>query len=141
LWCSRAKGRCGAGYYTVAGNFLAVEVAADGTRYWDTDHLDFDISPAPSFFSSFTDTPSYNPSRAYGFGLPATDAPNHENVKLSFRHSMTMNACFFDGSVRNITAATAWRHVEYWYPSGSIFTGIDAPTESRQELQTGRPIP
>jgi prepilin-type N-terminal cleavage/methylation domain-containing protein/prepilin-type processing-associated H-X9-DG protein len=116
-------------------------LAADGTRYWDTDHLDFDINPAPVYFSSFTDTPSYYPSRAYGYGLPSTDAPNHENVKMSFRHSGNINACFFDGSVRTLSSDLAWRKVEYWYPSGSTYTRIDSPPGSWTEYKANDLLP
>jgi prepilin-type processing-associated H-X9-DG protein len=114
-------------------------LAADGTRYWADDHLDFDVSPAPARFSSFSDTPSYHPSTAYGRASP--NAANGENIKLTFRHSGAINAAFFDGSVRKLSADTTWRRVDYWYPSGSIFTGIDSTPESRQDFQTGKPLP
>ncbi|HYE61363.1 MAG TPA: prepilin-type N-terminal cleavage/methylation domain-containing protein [Phycisphaerales bacterium] len=105
-------------------------IVADGTRYWDTDRLDFDINPAPGRYSSFTDTPSFIESTAYGRSSPR--APQQQNLKLSFRHQGNFNVGFFDGSVRAITKETAWRRVDYWYPGGSIFNGIDAPAESRR---------
>ncbi len=115
-------------------------LVADGTRYWDTDHLDFDISASPTYFSSFTDTPGYYPSRAYGRTIAIGDV----NVKLSFRHNLHMNACFFDGHVQSLSTDDAWRKIEYWYPGGSIFTGIDSPPESRQAgspYTVNQPIP
>jgi prepilin-type N-terminal cleavage/methylation domain-containing protein/prepilin-type processing-associated H-X9-DG protein len=117
-------------------------VAADGTRYWDDQLriLDFDITPAPTYYSSFSDTPSYYPSRAYGRTISA----DNTNIKLSFRHLLHMNAAFFDGHVQSLSTDDAWRRADYWYPSGSIFTGIDSTPESRQPgsgLQTGQPIP
>jgi prepilin-type N-terminal cleavage/methylation domain-containing protein/prepilin-type processing-associated H-X9-DG protein len=116
-------------------------IAMDGTRYWDTDHLDFDISPSPTYFSSFSDNPAFYASRAYGMGLPATDAPNHENVKLSFRHAGNMNACFFDGSVRSLSSDTAYRMTEYWFPSGSIYTRLSATPQSTQQYLSNTPLP
>jgi prepilin-type N-terminal cleavage/methylation domain-containing protein/prepilin-type processing-associated H-X9-DG protein len=116
-------------------------LAADGTRYWDPDFriLDFDIDPNPTYYSSFTDTPSYRQSRAYGRFLSATD---DTNVKLSFRHLAQMNACFFDGHVTGLTKDQAWRKLEYWYPGGSN-TGslIDAPPEATQEYQANTILP
>jgi prepilin-type N-terminal cleavage/methylation domain-containing protein/prepilin-type processing-associated H-X9-DG protein len=120
-------------------------LVADGTRYWENNHLDFDASPAPTRYSSFTDTPSYTASTAYGRTSP--NALNQENIKLSFRHNGNFNVGFFDGSVRAVTKETAWRRVDYWYPSGSIFNGIDAPPESRRTssnpegFEVNKPLP
>jgi prepilin-type N-terminal cleavage/methylation domain-containing protein/prepilin-type processing-associated H-X9-DG protein len=114
-------------------------LAADGTRYWSIDHLDFDINPSPTYFSSFTDNPAFDGSTAYGFNT--IQSPQHQNLKLSFRHSGNMNACFFDGSVRSLTSDVAWRKVEYWFPSGSTYTRTDSPRASWQEYPSNTPLP
>lgn len=125
---------------TQVGNQLSKKVmVADGTRYWDDDlHIiDFDITPDPTYYSSFSDTPSYYPSRAYGRTIAVGDT----NIKLSFRHNMHMNAGFFDTHVENLTTDTAWRRIDYWYPSGSKFTAIDSTPESRQDFTPSQPLP
>jgi prepilin-type N-terminal cleavage/methylation domain-containing protein/prepilin-type processing-associated H-X9-DG protein len=120
-------------------------LVADGTRYWDTDHLDFDVNPAAGRYSSFTDTPSYIESTAYGRNFPRASA--QENLKFTFRHQGNINTGFFDGSVRSINKDVTWRRVDYWYPSGGTFNGIDAPPESRYTasntdgIRTGGPLP
>jgi prepilin-type N-terminal cleavage/methylation domain-containing protein/prepilin-type processing-associated H-X9-DG protein len=120
-------------------------LVADGTRYWENDHLDFDVNPAPASYGSFTDTPSYIESTAYGRNSPWS--PQGQNLRLTFRHAGNINVGFFDGSVRSLTKDTTWRRVDYWYPSGSIFNGLDAPPESRFSasnptgLQVGKPLP
>ncbi len=118
-------------------------LAMDGTRYWDadTDTLDFDVGPT-SIFGSFADIPSYHPSRAYGRTLS-----DDNNRRLSFRHVGAINACFFDGHVQRLSQDTTYRRVDYFFPSGSIFTGIDAPPESRYSssnptgFEVGKPLP
>jgi prepilin-type N-terminal cleavage/methylation domain-containing protein/prepilin-type processing-associated H-X9-DG protein len=118
---------------------------ADGTRYWESDHLDFDVNPAPDAYGSFTDTPSFIRSTAYGREAPYSS--NQENLRFTFRHAGNINVAFFDGSVRSMSKDTAWRRVDYWYPSGSIFNGIDAPPESRRSssnptgLEVNKPLP
>jgi prepilin-type processing-associated H-X9-DG protein len=118
----------------------------DGTRYYDEQArlLDFDINPAPTYYSSFSDTPSYINSRAFGRTI---DSQGQNNVKASLRHSMTGNLGYFDGHVSNQTANNIWRRVDWFYPSGSIFNGIDAPPESRRSssnpdgLEVNKPLP
>jgi prepilin-type processing-associated H-X9-DG protein len=114
-------------------------IVADGTRYWDDQLriIDFDITPAPTYYSSFSDTPSYFPSRAYG----RTISVDNTNIKLSFRHTLRMNAGFFDSHVEIITNDTAWRRIDYWYPGGSKFTAIDSTPESRQDFSMNQILP
>lgn len=131
-------------------------MAMDGCRYWDNDRgvrvLDFDVSTAPGTrptdangqgnpgFGSFTDSgPIFGDSTAYG-RTGADRAIDPTNRLLSYRHSTTMNGCFFDGSVRTITQDESYRRVEYWYPSGSIFNGSGATPESRQSNEIGKPV-
>jgi len=116
-------------------------IASDGTRYYvDTGrYLDFDINPSPNLFGSFTDSgPTFHRSTAFGRGEHPND---RTNVSLSFRHSDSMNAAFFDGSVRSLRSDTAYRRAEYWYPSGSVFTGTDATPEASQRFEVGKPLP
>lgn len=117
-------------------------LAADGTRFWAEDLrvLDFDPDPDPRFYGSFTDPgPIFNDSAAYS--REASRSANGTNHKLSMRHNGTMNAGFFDGSVRNIKAIDAYTRVDYWYPSGSIFTGTSCTSESRAAFEVNKPIP
>lgn len=117
-------------------------LAADGTRFWAVDLrvLDFDPDPDPVFYGSFTDPgPIFNDSAAYA--RSNSRSPTRENVKLSMRHAGRMNACFFDGSVRSLQPIDAYTRVDYWYPSGSIFTGTSCTDESRAAFQANKPIP
>lgn len=123
-------------------------LAADGTRYYNRDLriLDFDVDPNPGSavgnpgFGSFTDSgPIFNNSTAYGRGF----APNDPvNLKLTFRHSgSSINAVFCDGSARTMRNTEAYRRVEYWYPSGSRYTGGTATQESRDAYTVNQIIP
>lgn len=113
-------------------------LVADGTRYFENGALDFDIGVLPNFGGSFMDEgPIFHQSSAYGRTFQY--APN--NHKLSIRHSKSLNAAFCDGSVRNMSADTAYRRVDFWYPSNSVFTGGVATPEANSEYQTGDIIP
>jgi len=113
-------------------------LAQDGTRYWVGSRriLDFDIDPTPNYFGSFTENPGFIASTAYGRNASL----DQSNIKLSYRHGLTMNIVFFDGSVRRATQTESYRRIDYWYPSGSIFTGIDAPPEAKLQYPTGKPL-
>jgi prepilin-type N-terminal cleavage/methylation domain-containing protein/prepilin-type processing-associated H-X9-DG protein len=96
----------------------------DGTRYLEFENgrytLDFDTTPAPGLFSSFADSgPIFSGSTSHGRNFRA--APN--NLSLSYRHSKSVNASFFDGSVRTLNSDTTYRRLDYFVPSGSRFTG------------------
>ncbi|MCC6950919.1 MAG: prepilin-type N-terminal cleavage/methylation domain-containing protein [Phycisphaerales bacterium] len=113
-------------------------LAADGTRYYDSTRrvLDFELSGNPNRFGSFCDSgPGFNGSTAYGRGA------NLSNVKLSYRHSGVMNALFFDGSVRVVKQDESYERVDYWYPSGSTFTGASTTPEALARFQVNKPIP
>lgn len=122
-------------------------IVSDGTRFYDESRrlLDFDITPGVrageqnGWYGSFTDsTPGFHESRAYGRDIGAY--PN--NVRLSFRHSgLAINAGFFDGSVRTVKTEEAWRRIDFWNPSGGIFTTSRSTPESRAAFQAGKPIP
>lgn len=113
---------------------------ADGTRYWSTSNiLDFDIAPSPGVFGSFCDSgPSFNSSTAYG---RAFDPGDDNNTRLTYRHSRSINAAFFDGSVRYVSSDESYRKADLWYPSGSIFTGTDATPEAQANYTVGKPMP
>jgi prepilin-type N-terminal cleavage/methylation domain-containing protein/prepilin-type processing-associated H-X9-DG protein len=118
-------------------------LAADGTRYYDipTRVLDFEIVPSPNRFGSFCDSsPGYHESTAYGRNRP--QGPNDpNNIRLSYRHNRAINAVFFDGSVRVVKQDESYRRIDYWYPSGSIFTGGQAPPEAIAAFEINKPIP
>ncbi len=104
-------------------------IVGDGTRYVaDSRILDFDPDPYPRFYGSFTDPgPIFRNSAAYGRDrFPGTG----ENWKLSFRHSGTMNAAYFDGHASNLKTTQAWKDATPWYPGGSTFNGGMATPEA-----------
>jgi prepilin-type N-terminal cleavage/methylation domain-containing protein/prepilin-type processing-associated H-X9-DG protein len=113
-------------------------LAADGTRYYEAGILDFDIQPVANYGSFVDAGPIFHGSTAYGRTFAY--APN--NVRLTFRHNKAINAVFADGNARTLSADTAYRRVDYWYPSRSIFTdgGVATP-ESREVYTAGREIP
>jgi len=113
--------------------------AADGTRYFDPPRLDFDVSPNPSIYGSFTDAgPIFHASTAYGrahVGSPI-------NTKLSFRHpNRRINAVYFDGHVADMSAQQAWKDATPWYPGGSFFSVGGATPESQSFHTAGQVLP
>lgn len=119
---------------------------ADGTRYMTGENegrvLDFDIHPAPGWFSSFGEsTPQFRRSTSYG--RDHRGFPN--NVPLSFRHpGDKMNVAYFDGHVGAMSSVEAWTDPNPWHPTGSVWTGGEATDESIQfmnEQGNGRPNP
>lgn len=115
-------------------------LVADGTRYLTSQQvLDFDITPNPQWYSSFTDPgPIFRGSQAYGRG--GDGAPN--NHKLSFRHpSEKMNVVYFDGHAGDMGVNQARRDATPWYPSGSIFTGGQASEEAQAFHTAGQVLP
>lgn len=135
----------------MVGNQLSNKIiAGDGTRYYSSNGvnpstLDFDVTPAPTWFGSFLDSgPIYDGSVAYGRRHQDNQADStRTNQKLTYRHSQAMNAVMFDGSVKLIKMDEARRHVEYWYPSGSVFnnSGGYAPPEATAVWQVGQIVP
>ncbi len=114
---------------------------ADGTRYLTKGGiLDFDISPSPKYYGSFTSSsPIYSGSTAYGREPhhPQFNSERHEsrstypyNKNLSYRHGGGINVTFLDGHVDGLSEAESKSDATRWYPRGSIFTGIRASRES-----------
>jgi len=114
---------------------------ADGTRYLASKNtLDFDLSPKPEYYGSFTSSsPIYEGSTAYGrakagAGFDAVRAGSRRmypaNRNLSYRHNGAMNAAFFDGHVASLDEKASKRDASLWYPTGSLFTGKNATPES-----------
>lgn len=122
--------------------------AADGTRFLRADGvLDCDISPAPTFFGSFTSNGAWwGGAQAYGVrsgsanwdGTPVGHDAKYpyaqgKNMLLSYRHGCgtgnnipqgvrdntgAINALFFDGHVAALEDRPS-REIEFWYPSGA----------------------
>lgn len=113
--------------------------AADGTRYFAPPRLDFDVSPNPAIYGSFTESsPTFHRSTAYGRG----HAGNPINIKLSFRHpNRRINVVYFDGHAGDMSAQQAWKDATPWYPGGSIFTVGEATPESQSFHDAGQAIP
>lgn len=117
---------------------------ADGTRYLTSDGvLDHDISPAPTYFGSFTassgwwsGSTEYGPragSKNWDDSNVTAGAPGGgQNLNLSYRHlgrrqgttaqsnKGAINAVFFDGHVQRLTDRES-RSPEFWYPTGSKY--------------------
>ncbi len=113
---------------------------ADGTRFLTAGGvLDFDVSPKPEYYGSFTtSTPIYVGSTAYGTGpsSPGFDiggfghAVHAERRRLSYRHGGAINVTYFDGHVAPMTERDSKTDASPWYPTGSKFTGEKATPES-----------
>lgn len=138
--------------------------AADGTRYLTaTGILDFDPSPNPEYFGSFTSSGAWwSGSTAYGVkkpsqnwnnrSLPSSSDPPAQgnNIPLSYRHgsrnvgttahsnSGRINALFFDGSVRRLGDKQS-RNPVLWYPRGTEI--MDASEGMIDDLQNGDRVP
>jgi len=123
---------------------------ADGTRYLTAGGvLDFDVDPAPDYYGSFTSsTPIYSGSTAYGLGPgvrgmdvvgPGREA-HAERRRLSYRHSGSINAVYFDGHGGSITEEDSRADATPWAPGGSVFTGVAATPESADHHAEGEVI-
>lgn len=154
---------------TNVGNPARKIAIADGTRYYDNSSggglvLDFDVTPLPGIFGSFTDGGAWwAGNTAYGVanGSQAADGSHTvtagsptqgQNLQWSYRHGVPgrnevptnassdkgrMNAMFFDGHVGRLTD-TASRNVEYWYPRGTI---IKKPSEGMTSVPQDFEVP
>ncbi|MFO0831753.1 MAG: type II secretion system protein [Phycisphaerales bacterium] len=130
------------------GTTLSEKVLSmDGSRYYSygpgggPGYFDFDVAPAPGFFGSFTDDPAYHSSRAFGRALSEA-AGNDFHLKLSFRHNNASNCVFADGSVRMKKNSAVWEHIEWFYPSNSIFIGASGTTpEALARFSVGQKLP
>jgi prepilin-type N-terminal cleavage/methylation domain-containing protein/prepilin-type processing-associated H-X9-DG protein len=105
---------------------------ADGTRFVSSDDgLDFDPSPAPNYFGSFTaNNPITEGSTAYGRTPFSNSVASPDNLLASYRHSNGINAAYFDGHVAYMSQSDSYRDPRPWYPSGSTWTGSSATSES-----------
>jgi hypothetical protein len=115
-------------------------MVADGTRYLDGGELDFDPSPNPGIYGSFTDsTPIFHRSTAFGRQSPG----NGLNIPLTFRHpGEKIDVVYFDGHAGQLSKTEAWTDASRWYPSGSTFTpgGVATP-ESQAFHEVGEKLP
>lgn len=118
---------------------------ADGTRYVASPTvLDFDVNPRPHFYGSFTSSgPIYVGSTAYGQDPSQVEFPGGQtaervlprsvyphNARLSYRHSGSIQAMYFDGHMDTLTEKQSRTDARPWYPKGSRFTGIRATSDS-----------
>lgn len=85
--------------------------------------LNIDVSPDPNTFGMFSESPGFRESPAYGSAY--AEVPGGRNLLLTYRHGGSANNAFFDGSVRLIDRRTSEERVDYYFPSGSVYTGID----------------
>ena len=111
-------------------------LVADGTRYVTEQRgargtgytLDFDVSPEPGIYGSFTSSgPIFERSRAYGRTYLAT---SDLNVRLSMRFfDRQMHVAYFDTHAARLEGGEVWADPTPWYPRGSVFTGGEATPE------------
>jgi prepilin-type N-terminal cleavage/methylation domain-containing protein/prepilin-type processing-associated H-X9-DG protein len=113
----------------------------DGTRFYAYQQLllDFDITPQ-NRFSSFSENPNYHPSTAFGAANPNAQGRD-THLRLSFRHARGGNVAFFDSSVRYAKRDQIWERVDWFYPSGSTFSGIDAAPQAVSRFPVGSILP
>lgn len=101
---------------------------ADATRYWTGEILDFDISPAPSIYGSFTSsTPQFIGSTAWG--EEGNDPGGQGQIELTFRHpGDSTNTAYFDGHVGSMSKEEVWGDPNPWHPTGTEWvTGSHTP--------------
>lgn len=129
---------------------------ADGTRYLATvggpinpsTALDIEIASYTNLYGNFmSDAPTFDRSVAYGRSYLISSLGD-ENVLLSMRYpdpssafGRGMHVAHFDASVDFISAEIAWEQASLWYPTGSVFTGATATTESKAIYQAGEILP
>ena len=115
-----------------------------GTRYYEPSQrvLDFDVSPTPGFFGSFTSSsPSFH--RSTEFGREHAPGADMTNVDLTFRHpNQRINTGRFDGSVSSMTSREAWSDAAPWFPGGSVRVSGGTPTpEVAERYSVGDVLP
>lgn len=118
---------------TSVGTSVSAKVMfADGTRFASNSiGLDFDGAADAGWGGSFADSnPIVHSSTAYGREPFNDEVSTPTNQLLSFRHREGMNIAYFDGHVQYMTQKDAYRDPNPWYPTGSIFTGVQATPES-----------
>jgi len=113
---------------------------ADGTRFAsETLGLDFDGDVDAGWGGSFADlNPIVESSTAYGRTPFNSEVSTPTNQLLSFRHREGMNAAYFDGHVGYMSQVDAYRDPNPWYPSGSVWTGVQATIESKAFMESQR---
>ncbi len=119
-------------------------LVADGTRYTfvlrgrdgTETGLDFDLTPAPTIYGSFTSSgATFHGSRAYGRGYEGS--VGGANVDLSMRYfGHELHCGFFDGHAEKIGSERAWSEPGLWYPRGSTYEGGDATPEVEASLES-----
>ncbi len=124
-------------------------IVSCATRYYAAELglLDFDPSPIPGIYGSFTSSsPAYHESTAFGRDFAERrggDEGDDTNLRLTFRHpGSSVNVAHFDGSTGVIRDFEAWSDPAPWWPSGSVYTGNGRPTpEIRDKFQVGDKLP
>lgn len=112
----------------------------DGTRYLSADGLDHDIddgvgSSVPSPFT--TNGPILDSSPAYGRAFAAS--PGNQGLSFRKQGGEAMYASMYDGSLRVFTREQAWTDPTPWYPTGSVWTGEGATSESAAWVKKNLP--
>lgn len=109
---------------------------ADGTRFASRiEGLDFDPDVRGTFSSFVDQNPVEFGSTAYSTTPFNTQVLTPANTQLSYRHSGRMNIARWDGSVGTITQEESYTDPNRWYPSGSLWNGDQATTQSVQFMQ------
>jgi len=115
--------------FTKVGTTLSKKALfSDGTRFASSiEGLDFDSAPVPSIYGSFYDgAPVLKTTTAFGAEPYTSEVLTPQNQELSFRHREGFNVAFFDGHVAGMSQDEASTNPDYWYPTGSIWNGLQA---------------
>ncbi|MCA9305019.1 MAG: hypothetical protein R3B46_08375 [Phycisphaerales bacterium] len=127
---------------TSIGNPSSKVLMADGLRFHYGEGVDVSgIIRDLSFGNFTTSTPVHDRSTAYG--IPGSGNPsNGAQLPLSYRHNMTMNVIYWDGSAGNLGVLES-QDPALWYPSGSIYSGNSAveTVETVYGYETGDAVP
>tara|TARA_R110002072_G_scaffold42064_21_gene118872 strand:- start:136928 stop:138040 length:1113 start_codon:yes stop_codon:yes gene_type:complete len=114
--------------FTSVGTSVSSKImAADGTRFWtdpgegEVDGLSYTPEVAPRWYGNFTSsTPTFRESTAFGRESPYSSSQT--NVDLSMRHGdRTVNAVYFDNSVRTVDSKDMWENPNPWHPTGTVW--------------------
>lgn len=104
---------------------------ADGTRFASRiEGLDFDPDVKGTFSSFVDQNPVEHGSTAYSTDPFTPEVLTPANTQLSYRHGARMNIARWDGSVGTITQEESYTNPNRWYPSGSLWNGDQATSQS-----------
>ena len=101
---------------------------ADGFRYHAGSLLDIDMGAIARLYGTFTSSgAAFRNSTAYG-DTDSNNPARGAQIPLSYRHNGRMNVIFWDMH-GDVLSQSESRNPQYWYPSGSKYSGNQAVDE------------